>query len=162
MSRPQSDSAEPFARNQPEPMVAQAKARQRAHAKLLAAHSRCIYCAGAKPVTTVEHLPPIMMFNQRQRPKELEFPTREGCNHGTRLTDLVASLLGRVYPDPKNDPNKKELQKPCLQQSTRAPVSPKVRRQKWGCGFPDSGRRLHKKEVVRARQVALFSLTPSA
>jgi hypothetical protein len=50
-----------------------------------------------------------MMFDQRQRPKGLEFPTCEGCNHGTSLTDLVASLLGRVYPDSENDPDKKEL-----------------------------------------------------
>jgi hypothetical protein len=92
-------------------MVGQAKARQRAHAKLLASHPVCIYCAGANPATTIEHMPPIMMFDQRQRPKGLEFPTCDGCNHRTRLTDLVASLLGRVYPDSENDPNKKELKK---------------------------------------------------
>jgi hypothetical protein len=50
-------------------------------------------------------------FDQRQRPKGLEFPTCDGCNHRTRLTDLVAPLLGRVYPDSENDPNKKELKK---------------------------------------------------
>ena len=92
-------------------MAGQAKARQRAHAKLLASHPACIYCAGANPATTIEHMPPIMMFDQRQRPKVLESPTCERCNHGTRLTDLVASLLDRVYPDSENDPDRKELKK---------------------------------------------------
>jgi hypothetical protein len=56
-------------------------------------------------------MPPIMMFDQRHRPKGLEFPACKECNAGTSLTDLVASLLGRVYPDSRNDPNKKELKK---------------------------------------------------
>jgi hypothetical protein len=91
--------------------VGEARASRRAHATLLAKHPSCIYCAGANPATTVEHMPPIMMFDQRQRPKGLEFPTCEGCNRGTRLSDLVASLFCRVYPDSKNDPHKKELKK---------------------------------------------------
>ena len=92
-------------------MVGQAKARRRAHAKMLEAHPSCIYCAGANRATTVEHMPPIMMFDQRWRPKGLEFPTCRYCNHGTSLTDLVASLLGRVYPDLETDPHKKEIKK---------------------------------------------------
>jgi len=78
---------------------------------MLAKYPRCIYCAGLSHATTVEHMPPIMMFDQRRRPKGLEFPTCEDCNQGTRLTDLVASLLGRVYPDSETDPRKKELKK---------------------------------------------------
>jgi len=87
------------------------KARRRAHAKMLADHPFCIYCAGAHRATTVEHMPPIMMFDRRQRPKGLEFPTCEGCNGGTRHTDLVASLLGRVYPDTGTDAGIQELKK---------------------------------------------------
>ena len=79
--------------------MGEGKARRRAHERLLADHPVCIYCAGTNPASTIEHMPPIIMFNQRQRPKGLEFPTCKECNNGTRLTDLVASLLGRVYPD---------------------------------------------------------------
>ena len=41
----------------------------------------------------------------------MEFPTCEECNHGTRLTDLVASLLGRLYPDFETDAGRDELKK---------------------------------------------------
>lgn len=91
--------------------MGEARARRRAHAQMLAKHPLCIYCAGAHQATTVEHMPPIMMFDQRQRPKGLEFPTCAPCNHGTSATDLVASLLGRVYPDSESDPEKRELKK---------------------------------------------------
>ena len=40
-----------------------------------------------------------MMFRGKQRPHELVFSSCEACNSGTRRSDLVASLLGRVYPD---------------------------------------------------------------
>jgi hypothetical protein len=39
------------------------------------------------------------MFRGKQRPHDLVFPSCERCNSGTRRSDLVASLLGRVYPD---------------------------------------------------------------
>ncbi len=91
--------------------MGEARARRRAHAQMLAKHSLCIYCAGANQATTVEHMPPIIMFDQRQRPKGLEFPTCASCNHGTSSIDLVASLLGRVYPNSESDPEKRDLQK---------------------------------------------------
>jgi hypothetical protein len=91
--------------------MGEARARRRAHERMLENHPPCIYCAGHDQATTVEHMPPIMMFDRRQRPKGLEFPTCERCNQGTRLTDLVASLLGRVYPDSNDDPQKKDLVK---------------------------------------------------
>jgi hypothetical protein len=78
---------------------------------MLADHPFCIYCAGAHRATTVEHMPPIMMFDGRQRPKGLEFPACEGCNGGTKDTDLVASLLGRVYPNVESDSGQSELKK---------------------------------------------------
>jgi hypothetical protein len=91
--------------------MGEAKAKRRAHAELLAKHTRCIYCAGANRATTVEHMPPIIMFDQRQRPRGLEFPACEGCNGGTSNTDLVASLLGRVYPNVESDSGRTELKK---------------------------------------------------
>jgi hypothetical protein len=44
-------------------------------------------------------MPPIAMFDDNQRPKGLEFPACRDCNNGTRLSDTVASLLARTYPD---------------------------------------------------------------
>jgi hypothetical protein len=40
-----------------------------------------------------------MMFRGKQRPHDLVFSSCERCNSGTKRSDLVASLLGRVYPD---------------------------------------------------------------
>jgi hypothetical protein len=79
--------------------LSESNARKRAHSKLLAKYPWCIYCAGKAPATTIEHMPPAMMFRGKQRPKGLEFPTCAPCNHGTGHADLVASLVGRFDPD---------------------------------------------------------------
>jgi hypothetical protein len=39
------------------------------------------------------------MFRGRHRPKGLEFPSCRECNARTSHSDLVASLIGRVFPD---------------------------------------------------------------
>lgn len=56
-------------------------------------------------------MPPIQMFRERQRPKGLEFPACKACNHGTSHADLVASLMGRLYPDAKTERAKEEVKK---------------------------------------------------
>ena len=82
--------------------MGEAKAKRRVHASILKAHPCCIYCGGIHPADTIEHMPPIAM-DGKQRPKGLEFPTCQECNNGTRFSDLVASLLGRAYPDARPD-----------------------------------------------------------
>ena len=93
------------------PDVGDAKIKRRAHAAKLAAYSWCIYCGGSNPATTIEHMPPIMMFDGRQRPKGLEFPTCLECNNGTSQSDQVASLLGRVSPDAGSEQQRYEIKK---------------------------------------------------
>jgi hypothetical protein len=56
-------------------------------------------------------MPPIMMFDGRQRPKGLEFPICLECNNGTSQSDQVASLLGRVYPDSGSEQQQYEIKK---------------------------------------------------
>ena len=51
------------------------------------------------------------MFRLRQRPKGLEFPACEGCNNGTGLSDLVASLMGRMYPNQPDEAGREEIKK---------------------------------------------------
>jgi hypothetical protein len=70
----------------------------------------CIYCAGARPATTIDHMPPISMFRERRRPSGLEFPSCQECNEGARLSDTVAALIGRTYPDPPDDQPDEEVQ----------------------------------------------------
>src|SRR5262249_2041266 len=81
------------------PPMGEAKLKRRRHAAILTAHPWCIYCGGTHAATTIEHMPPIAMFDDNQRPKGLEFPACRDCNNGTRLADAVASLLARAYPD---------------------------------------------------------------
>jgi hypothetical protein len=50
------------------------------------------------------------MFRSRRRPKGLEFASCLQCNRGTRLTDLVAAMLCRTYPNSEGILEKEELQ----------------------------------------------------
>jgi hypothetical protein len=70
--------------------MGEAKRKRRRHAAVLAAHPWCIYCGGIHPADTIEHMPPIAMFDDRQRPRGLEFSTCRECNNGTRLSDTDA------------------------------------------------------------------------
>jgi hypothetical protein len=79
--------------------MGQANAKRKSRAELLASCPGCIYCAGAAIATTIEHMPPISLFEGRQRPKGLEFPACEVCNNGTGHSDLVAAMLARTWPN---------------------------------------------------------------
>src|SRR5262245_18492520 len=83
----------------PNPSIGEAKLKRRRHAAILTAHPWCIYCDGTHAATTIEHMRPIAMFYDNQRRKGLEFPACRDCNAGTSLSDTVASLLARTYPD---------------------------------------------------------------
>jgi hypothetical protein len=79
--------------------MAEASQKRKSNEALLKHNPFCIFCGGTEPATTIEHCPPRMMFRGKRRPHELVFPSCDRCNSGTRRSDLVASLLGRVYPD---------------------------------------------------------------
>jgi hypothetical protein len=89
--------------------MGESKAKKRAHNAILAACPWCIYCGS--PATTIDHVPPRIMFRDRQRPKGLEFPSCQPCNEGTRLADLVAALIGRLYPDAEQQDEQQEMEK---------------------------------------------------
>lgn len=59
----------------------------------------CIYCGGEQRAETIDHCTPIIVFDDKRRPKGLEFPSCERCHDGTRLDDQVLGLLSRVYPE---------------------------------------------------------------
>ena len=89
--------------------MGEAKQKLRAHIAILSDRPGCIYCAGQNVATTIEHMPPISMFEGRQRPKGLEFPACQPCNNGTGHSDLVAAMLSRAWPDPASDEQKKDV-----------------------------------------------------
>jgi hypothetical protein len=91
--------------------MGEAKRKLRAHAAILADEPGCIYCAGENVATTIEHMPPVVAFEGRQRPKGLEFPACQACNNGTGHSDLVAAMLARSWPDTNSDLQKNEVKK---------------------------------------------------
>lgn len=67
--------------------------------KLQAEQPWCVYCGMTNRGTTIDHMPPIAMFDMRQRPQGLEFLACDPCNHGSKGLDQLMSLLTRSYPD---------------------------------------------------------------
>lgn len=70
----------------------------------------CVYCGGTIRGTSVDHMPPITVFNNRQRWKGMEYLACGPCHAGTRSLDQVAGLLSRVYPDPSSPAAQHEIQ----------------------------------------------------
>ncbi|MGY3347724.1 MULTISPECIES: hypothetical protein [unclassified Bradyrhizobium] len=89
--------------------MGESKQKRRVHAAVLSRCPLCIYCGGDQLATTVDHVPPIIMFEQRQRPKGLEFGSCEPCNVGTKHADLVAAMIGRSMPDSGTEAGRAEM-----------------------------------------------------
>jgi hypothetical protein len=101
--------------------LGEAAIKKRAHANLLSSFPWCIYCGGKQSANTIEHMPPIGMFRGRQRPRGLEFPCCKECNNGTRISDLVASLVSRFSPDGTTDLEGDEFRKLLAAVANNAP-----------------------------------------
>jgi hypothetical protein len=89
----------------------QARQRRRRQAALLAEHPHCIYCGGVRKATTIDHMPPRIMFRSKLRPGQLEFPSCDPCNQLTKASDQVAALVGRFLPDAVTPEEKADFRK---------------------------------------------------
>lgn len=74
------------------------KRKLKDHQLILDRSGRCVYCASTKKPFTLEHMPPIGLFKDRQRPKGWEFASCARCNNGTRGVDAVAQLFAMIEP----------------------------------------------------------------
>ncbi len=83
--------------------------RKKLREQVFARYSNCIYCGGGKPAETVDHFPARTFFDNKHRPSGLEFAACSACNSGSRLDELVASALARVYPDAVTETQKAEV-----------------------------------------------------
>jgi len=81
--------------------MGEAKRGKALRERLLATCPTCIFCGGNELATTVDHVPPRVMFNLRHRPKGMEFSACRPCNDGSRKAELVAGMLARMLPDPE-------------------------------------------------------------
>ena len=66
--------------------------------KFLGVHTRCAFCGGDAPETSIEHCPPRAMFQDHLWPEGFEFPACQKCNHGTSDADLLVAMLARMDP----------------------------------------------------------------
>ena len=95
--------------------------RSRSSAEILAGNPRCIYCD--KVATTVEHMPPKIMFRAKDRPSGMEFPSCRECNNGTSAADAAIAFFARIdrVGDYPNNWKAKESLKPLRSLGLLAP-----------------------------------------
>ena len=60
--------------------MGEATRKSRSRREVLDREARCIYCPG--PAETWEHMPPVGMFRDRQRPGGMEYGACKSCNEG--------------------------------------------------------------------------------
>lgn len=87
------------------------KRKLRLRERVLEQSQYCIYCGGTELATTIDHVPPITIFDLRQRPLGLEFPACKACNAGGRLDELAVSLVSRAYPDSSSKAVSEEMRR---------------------------------------------------
>ncbi len=69
----------------------------------------CVYCGATTLGTSVDHMPPIAIFDNRQRYGDMVYLACKACHTGTRPLDHVASFFSRVYPDPNTPETRQEM-----------------------------------------------------
>jgi hypothetical protein len=74
--------------------MSKSKRKSRGREEVLADEPRCIYCSN-KP-NSLEHVPPRIMFQGKQRPSGMEFASCHACNHGTSAADSVAAYFAKL------------------------------------------------------------------
>lgn len=76
--------------------MGEAKLKKHSHLALRSGQFTCIYC-GIKKSNTVDHMPPRTVFDNKQRPDVLVFPSCKQCNELTRKNDAIISWLSRLH-----------------------------------------------------------------
>ena len=66
---------------------------------------------GKSAPTTIDHMPPRLMFRMSQRPNGLIFPSCFACNNGTSKLDVVAAYMARTFPGISNGVEEHEWEK---------------------------------------------------
>jgi hypothetical protein len=91
--------------------MGQARQRKSLLQRKLSEQPWCIYCGGTTPGSSLDHMPPIGVCDDRQRPAGMEFVACSECHEGTRKPDQVAGLLCRTLPNSSSPNAQRELGK---------------------------------------------------
>ncbi len=79
--------------------------------RFLKDHPWCCYCGGTTRAETVDHVPSKQMFSLKRRPRGIEVPACQSCNHATKNSEQVAALIGRIYPNGVTEAERQELRR---------------------------------------------------
>jgi hypothetical protein len=79
--------------------VGEAKQKAIKHQRIRDGEFPCVYCGGVLMATEPDHMPSRILFNRKQRPNDLVFPSCEECNRGSAAIDTLIAWLARSYPD---------------------------------------------------------------
>ncbi len=71
----------------------------------------CIYCGDDSDEYNIDHMPPRIMFEFKNRPRGLEFLSCKECNKNSSLSEQVASLMARVHFNATQDKSGTEVKK---------------------------------------------------
>jgi len=75
--------------------VGEAKRKRSVTRRFVEQFPNCCFCAGLRPATTREHMPPKSVFDGSHRPDKLIMPACDDCNHGTSTADLTTAIISR-------------------------------------------------------------------
>lgn len=75
--------------------MGEAKRKSRSRQEILSSNHRCIYCKNVH-AKTIDHMPPLGLFKDGQRPSGWEFPACSDCNEGSRGADAVAQMMSLI------------------------------------------------------------------
>lgn len=78
-------------------------------AQFLTEHPICCFCGGNKAAEEMDHVPARSVFKGRSWPEGYVFPSCSRCNQGTRLDEILFSLLCRMHPDPSAEREAEEV-----------------------------------------------------
>jgi hypothetical protein len=67
--------------------------------EILLACPFCIYCGGNRRATTIDHFPPKIIFDNKHRPKGLEYASCYKCNNAGKDREQITALLARSLDD---------------------------------------------------------------
>jgi hypothetical protein len=89
--------------------MGQANVNRRLTARRLAQHPLCCFCGGKTPATSLDHVPPKIVFWGKRRPNGLEMPACDACNQGTKKLDQAAGLFARITVTDKSSQDQEEF-----------------------------------------------------
>lgn len=61
--------------------------------RFLVKHPSCCFCGGSNPATTIDHQPGRLFFNDKQYPRDFEFPACLECNSQTSDSEQLLRLF---------------------------------------------------------------------